>query len=151
MTFQTCWSAFTPGAVHITWAGHRTACGLSVIEAKPVSESKRDDVTCRLCGAHVLFDLEAARKAAREFVRSHSVAAKWDDALAYSFGDDVAEHVAGVVWNIRREHGKWNTNHAFSEFMAGGGWMTDRSPEASLIGLTALAVLEFLQATEESS
>ncbi|MCC3766467.1 hypothetical protein [Streptomyces sp. UNOC14_S4] len=146
--FQTCWSEATPGETHGTWSGDKTACHLSVIEAKPEHESKLSDVTCALCGAELLFDLEGARKAAREFVRSHPAAVKLDEAAIYSFGGDLAEKAAGVAWEIQRKYGSWNSNHAFSEFMAGGGWMTEKTPEARLIGLTAIAVLEFLAAAE---
>ncbi|MER6382118.1 hypothetical protein ACWDBD_38760 [Streptomyces sp. NPDC001118] len=150
MGFQTAWSESTPGERHITWSGHRTPCDLSVIEAKPVYDSKPSDVTCRTCGGYLMFDVEAARKAAVEHVTRETSPAHWDSpAELYGFTRQVAELVAGVAWQVKREHGTWNTNHVFSEFMAQGGLMTDMSPEARLIGSSAQAVLEVLTESNE--
>jgi hypothetical protein len=147
MGFQIAWSTKTPGERHVSFSGHRTACGLSVIEASPVYESKAKDVTCRPCGGLLTFDMEPARKAAVEHVGSQPGTSKWEDYARFEFAVQVAELVAGVAWLVKRDHGSWNSNHVFSEFMAGGGWMTDKSPEAGLIGTTALAVLEVLTET----
>jgi hypothetical protein len=147
MEFQIAWSEGTPGERHVTFSGHMTPCDLSVIEAEPVYNSKPEDVTCRTCGGFLTFDVEAARKAAVEHVRTNRGAREWDVEAVLSFSREVAELVAGVAWLVKRDHGSWNSNHVFSEFMAGGGWMTDKSPEAGLIGTTALAVLEVLTET----
>ncbi|MFI0553450.1 hypothetical protein [Streptomyces scabiei] len=53
MGFQTAWSESTPGEKHVSFSGHKTACGLSVIEAKPVWDSKAEDVTCQECTTHL--------------------------------------------------------------------------------------------------
>jgi hypothetical protein len=142
------WALKTPGEVHVTFDGHHTTCDLTVFENKPVYESKAKDVTCRTCGAYLTFDMEPALKAAVDYVRAAPGTAKWETAAAYEFGTQVAELAAGVAWLVKRDHGSWNSNHAFSEFMAGGGWMTDQSPEAKLIGQTALAVYEVLKERE---
>ena len=134
----------TPGEGHVTFSGHRTACGLTVFTSDPVYESHIKDVTCRKCGAYLMFDMNPALKAAVDHVRAAPGAANWETHAAYDFSTQVAELVAGVAWQVKRDHGSWNSNHVFSEFMAGGGWMTDKSPEAGLIGTTALAVLEVL-------
>ncbi|MEV5883068.1 hypothetical protein AB0L74_10175 [Streptomyces sp. NPDC052020] len=144
MSFQIAWSLDTPGVKHVTFSGHRTTCGLSVYEAKPVYESTPAEVSCRTCGAHLIFDMEPALKAAVKHVRAQPGTANWDDAAIYDFAHRVGELVGEVAWQVKRDHGRWNSNHVLSEFMAGGGWMTDKSPEARLIGTTALAVLEVL-------
>jgi hypothetical protein len=144
MGFQIAWSEFTPNERHVSFSGHRTACGLSVIEASPVYESKPKDVTCRDCGAFLIFDMDPALKAAVAHVRSQPGTSGWEEYDRMEFAHHVAEKVAGVAWQVKRDHGQWNSNHVFSEFMAAGGWMTDQSPEARLIGSTAQAVLEVL-------
>lgn len=48
---QTCWATSTVGMRHVTWAGHITACGLPVCEAKPVCDSNPDDIACGPCRA----------------------------------------------------------------------------------------------------
>ncbi|MFD4608257.1 hypothetical protein ACFWOT_09085 [Streptomyces sp. NPDC058440] len=142
MTVQIAWSEKTPGEVHVTFAGHITACGLPVIEAGGNTPKK---ITCFLCGGMLTFDVEPARKKAVEFVRAHPGTQKWSNEGIYEFAHGVAERVAGVAWHVKREHGSWNTNHVISEFMAHGGYMTDNSPAARLIGSTAQAVLEVLK------
>lgn len=148
--FQVSWSRKTPGETHVSFSGDRTPCngGLPVIEAKPVYASKLKDVSCEVCGAYVLFDMEAARQAAVKYVREQAGTAKWDELTRMEFGSKVADLAAGVAFRLQQEHGRWNSNHAFSEFMAGGGWMTDGSPEAGLIGMTAIAVLDVLKERE---
>lgn len=146
--YQVCWSEKTPGEKHVTFSGHRTPCGELVIEALPRYASRLKDVTCWLCGGEVTFDVEAARKVALEFVRTHPGTQKWETLGHFEFSSGVAERVAGVAWHVKKEHGSWNTNHVFSEFMAYGGYMTDNSPAARLIGNTALAVLEVLKERE---
>ncbi|MEV0471018.1 hypothetical protein [Streptomyces prunicolor] len=143
--FQIAWSESTPGERHVTFAGHMTPCDKRVIEAKPVYDSKPEDVTCRTCGAFLIFDMTPAKATAVEHVRTQPGTSKWGNYDIYEFAHNVADLVAGVAWQVKREHGSWNSNHVFSEFMAGGGWMTDKSPEAGLIGTTALAVLEVLK------
>jgi hypothetical protein len=143
--FQVSWSKKTPGETHASFSGDRTPCGLHVIEAKPVYTSKLKDVDCHVCGAYVLFDMDTARKAAEEYVTGHAGTAKWSGLGRIEFASDVTDRAAGVAFAVKRKHGSWNSNHALSEFMAGGGWMTDESPEARLIGMTAIAVFEALK------
>lgn len=143
-SFQTCRSSSTPGEIHITWSGHKTPCDKSVIEANPFPDSRIKDVTCSLCGAWFLFDMEAAHKAAVDYVRAQPGTARWDEDDIREFAPGVADRVAKTAWDVRGKHGEWNTNHVFSEFMANNGLMTDPSPEARLIGRTAQAVLEVL-------
>ncbi|WP_435270952.1 hypothetical protein [Streptomyces sp. 1222.5] len=149
MGFMNAWSLNTPGEVHVSFSGHRTACGESVYESTGFNDSKAGDITCFLCGGMLVFDVDTARKAAVEFVRTHPGAREWGNEDVYPFAHRIAERVAGVAWHVKREHGSWNTNHVFSEFMAQGGWMTDSSPEARLIGSTAQAVLEVLTESNE--
>ncbi|MFF1450192.1 hypothetical protein ACFVYF_18935 [Streptomyces sp. NPDC058274] len=149
MGFQIAWSESTPGEKHVSFSGHKTACGLSVIEAEPVYDSKPEDVTCWLCGGALTFDVTAAQKKAVEFVRAYPGAQKWSNEGVYEFAHGVADRVAGVAWHVKKEHRSWNTNHVFSEFMAYGGYMTDDSPTARMIGLTAQAVLEVLTESNE--
>ncbi|MGJ3559664.1 hypothetical protein ACR6C2_16975 [Streptomyces sp. INA 01156] len=132
------------GEKHVSFSGHRTACGLLVISAEPVYASKPKDVTCWLCGGALTFDVETARKAALEFVRNHPSSKNWSTAGHYEFAGGVADRVAGIAWYVKREHGSWNTNHVISEFMAQGGYMADPSPTARLIGLTAIAAVDVL-------
>jgi hypothetical protein len=145
--FQVSWSKKTPGKTHVSFSGDRTPCndGLPVIEAKPFYTSKLKDVDCHVCGAYVLFDMEAARSAARKYVNNQASTAKWENVDRFEFASGVTERAAAVAFAIHRKHGSWNSNHAFSEFMAGGGWMTDKSAEAGLIGMTAIAVFEALK------
>jgi hypothetical protein len=53
MGFQVAWSEKTSGVTHVSFSGHKTVCGLSVIEAKPVWDSKAEDVTCQECTPHI--------------------------------------------------------------------------------------------------
>ncbi|WP_340376630.1 hypothetical protein U5640_16930 [Streptomyces sp. SS7] len=146
--FQVAWCESTPGEVHVTFSGHMTPCDKRVFEASPVYASKLKDVTCEVCGAYVLFDMEAARKAAEQYVTNHAGTAKWSDLDRIEFAGNAMERAAGVAFRLKRERGEWNSNMAFSEFMAGGGWMTDKSPEAGLIGMTAIAVFDNLKERE---
>ncbi|MFD4646349.1 hypothetical protein ACFRJ3_34990 [Streptomyces sp. NPDC056696] len=150
--FQVSWSRETPGQTHVSFSGDRTPCndGLHVIEAKPFYASKLKDVDCHVCGAFVLFDIEPARTAARNYVNDHPATAKWEIYERFEFASSVTERAAGVAFAVQREHGRWNSNHAFSEFMAGAGLMTDKSADAGLIGMTALAVFEALKEREVS-
>jgi hypothetical protein len=88
------------------------------------------------------FDMEALVEAAREHVDGHRGTVNWDDAAKADFARAVVEQVAGLAVALRGE--KPGPNRVFSEYMASGGWMTDQSPEARLIGTTALAVLDLL-------
>lgn len=149
--FQVSWSTKTPGERHVTFSGHRTPCGdgLPVIEAKPVYASKLKDVDCPVCGAYVLFDMEAARSAAQVYVNGLASTAKWTGLERIEFAGKVTERAAGVAFAVQRKHGRWNSNSAFSEFMGSVGLMTDESADARLIGMTALAVFEALKEREE--
>jgi hypothetical protein len=89
--------------------------------------------------------MEAARSAARKYVNNQASTAKWEIVDRFEFASGVTDRAAGVAFALQRKHGSWNSNHAFSEFMAGGGLMTDKSAEAGLIGLTAIAVFEALK------
>ncbi|MEU6765927.1 hypothetical protein ABZ916_25855 [Streptomyces sp. NPDC046853] len=142
--FMTAYVLSTPGEVHVTFSGHMTPCDKRVHESRPKYESKPKDVTCRTCGAYLTFNMDAAKRAALEHVRAARGVSKWSVEGIYDFSTKVAELVAGVAWLVKREHGEWNSNRVFSDFMAGGGWMTDKSPEARLTGSTGLAVLEVL-------
>jgi hypothetical protein len=148
--FQVSWSRTTPGKTHVSFSGDRTPCndGLPVIEAKPVYASKLKDVDCHVCGAYVLFDMEAARKAAEEYLSGHAGTATWGGLDRIAFAGNVADRVAEVAFSIQREYGRWGSNHAFSEFMARGGVMADESSEARLIGMTAITVLDALKERE---
>jgi hypothetical protein len=141
------WSESTPGEVHVTFSGHRTACDLLVIENKPKYASKPKDVTCHFCGGYLTFDVEAARKAAVDHLRSNPAASEWEPVTVYEIGALVAEGVAGAAWQVKRDHGRWNQNHVFSTFMATCGQMAEHTVEARLTGTTALAVLEALTET----
>ncbi|WP_157876543.1 hypothetical protein [Streptomyces graminilatus] len=118
--------------------------------AEPIYSSELKDVSCSVCGAYVLFDVEAARKAAQQYVTDHAGTATWSGLDRIEFASNVMDRAAGVAFDVQRKHGSWNSNRAFSEFMAGGGWMTDKSHEAGLIGMTALAVFEALKEREPS-
>lgn len=78
------------------------------------------------------------------YVRAVPGTDKWEVHTVYEFTAKVTWLVSGIAWQIKRDHGRWNKNHVFSEVMASCGLMTEKSPEASLIGSTALAVLEAL-------
>ncbi|MER6102424.1 hypothetical protein ABT115_08855 [Streptomyces sp. NPDC001832] len=53
MRFQTAWCESTPGETHVTFSGHMTPCDRYVIEAKPVYDSKPEDVTCQECTSRI--------------------------------------------------------------------------------------------------
>ncbi|MFC9591547.1 hypothetical protein ACFTUC_17375 [Streptomyces sp. NPDC056944] len=145
--FQVAWSVKTPGVTHVSFSGDRTPCGggLPVIEARPTYESRLREVRCEYCAAYVFFDMEAARSAAQQYVNEAPGTRDWDGLTRIEFAGMVVDQVAGAAYRVQRQHGKWNTNHAFSDFMAFSGLMTGKSPDAKLIGLTALAVLESLK------
>ncbi|MFK0231191.1 hypothetical protein ACIQUL_36105 [Streptomyces sp. NPDC090303] len=116
-----------------------------MIEAKPTYASRLREVMCEYCAAYVFFDMEAARSAAQQYVNEAPGSRDWDGLTRIEFAGMVADQVAGAAYRVQRQFKEWNTNHAFSDFMAFSGLMTDKSSEASLIGMTALAVLEKLE------
>ncbi|MFE5542746.1 hypothetical protein ACFQ71_02890 [Streptomyces sp. NPDC056534] len=148
--FQVAWSTSTPGEVHVTFSGDRTPCGngLAVFEARPTYESHLKEVTCEYCAAYVYFDMEAARSAAQSYINEAPAARTWDGLARISHAGAVADMAAGAAYRVLLQYGSWNTNSAFSDFMASVGLMTDKSPEAHLIGATAQAVLEKLSERE---
>lgn len=56
-SMQVCWSDIDRTHSHATYAGHRTVCGLPVIEARPIYESSLTDITCPVCTQHVVHNL----------------------------------------------------------------------------------------------
>ncbi|MEV3860689.1 hypothetical protein AB0J38_41070 [Streptomyces sp. NPDC050095] len=142
--FQTAW-CLESDDVHVTFAGHLTPCDLAVLKAAPYYESKAKDITCRTCGAYLVFDVEAACEAAVHHIENHPASAGWDSYDRFSFGRDVALRVAEVGFLVRKEYGRWNSNHVFSEFMAGTALMAGQSAVARLVGSIAQAVLDVLK------
>ncbi|MFF7415656.1 hypothetical protein [Streptomyces lydicus] len=150
MDFQVVWSTETPGERHVSFSGDRTPCrgGLRVVEAQPIYESQLDNVSCHTCGAYVCFDMKAAQAAAVRYVSRAASTAKWQPAEHYDFAGQIADQVAAVAFRLKRERGEWNSNMVFTEFMCSHTLATDKCPEAKLIGMTAITVLETLKEHE---
>jgi hypothetical protein len=115
---------------------------IRILTRRYVPQAASEPAPGTVRGELPVFDTEALVKAAREHVDGRAGTANWDEATKADFARTVVQQLADLAIELRGE--KPGSNRLFSEYMARGGWMTEQSPEARLIGTTALAVLEVL-------
>ncbi|MFD7257191.1 hypothetical protein [Streptomyces sp. NPDC059874] len=143
---QTCWSEATPGEIHATWSGYRTACGRLVIEAKPCPDSTVDEITCAECGATAVFDLNTARRHARIVTEKYEAtgALSWGD--AFRLRETAIEGIAPQAFAARRRGDSWNA--ISTAFLMSTGAATDNDPTSRFVGKVGLAVIDALKESE---
>jgi len=143
---QTCRSASTPGEVHITWSGHLTPCDLPVASAHPAYDSKIKDVTCDTCGASAVFDLDAAREAARTETAEKVTAGALSSEADLHLRDLAMKTIPSTCFTKRREGQPWGaikTDFLLTTGAYQGADATDR-----YVGLLGLAIIDALAKSE---
>ncbi|MFI6685393.1 hypothetical protein [Streptomyces sp. NPDC050485] len=141
---QTAWSEATPGVVHASWSGHRTACGKSVVEAKPVYESHPRDITCAECGATAVFDLNTAREHARAVTEKYEASGAIRHDFASSFREEAIEAIAPKAFEMRRNGESWNKIATDFLLIAASG----EDGTSRFVGKVGQAVIDALEESE---
>ncbi|MFF4223174.1 hypothetical protein ACFYZH_09950 [Streptomyces abikoensis] len=143
---QIAWSEVTPGEVHASWSGHLTACGESVIKAKPVYDSRVRDITCAECGATAVFDLGTAREKAKAITEKYEATGSLSRADAVSLRETALQTIAPQAFKARRAGDSWNA--ISSNYLMSTGAATETDGTSILVGRVGLAVIEGLEVSE---
>ncbi|MFK0295457.1 hypothetical protein ACIQU6_34000 [Streptomyces sp. NPDC090442] len=143
---QTCWSEATPGEKHATFSGHRTVCGESVIEAKPIPDSRLTDITCAKCGGAVVFNTDIAAQRAQGVVDKWVKSGKASREDAMSVAELAVSTIPGKTFNSRREGDSWNK--ICTDFLVITGAATEKDNTSRFVGELGLAVLGGLEESE---
>lgn len=143
---QIAWNESTPGEIHASWSGHRTACGKSVIEAKPTYDSHVRDITCAECGATAVFDLNTAREKAKAITEKYEAIGSLSHADAFELRENAVKVISPQAFKARRAGDSWNA--ISTNYLMSTGAATETDGTSIFVGRVGLAVIEGLEASE---
>jgi hypothetical protein len=148
--FQVSWSTKTPGETHASFSGDRTPCGdgLPVIEAKPFYDSKLEDVTCVECAAHVVYDMNEAREAARKGTADMVARGALSEVDDFQLREEALRLIPPKVYAERREGKPWGAIKTDFLLIAAGA--PDHDATGGYVGMLGLAIIDSLEKSENT-